>query len=384
MTEAWNSIPSSSKSDGVHVQGSGKIDGTPSGGLTLDLTLDAKEPFSEVRDDADQHFFFLPGLINLPDSAGPITITTEFTSVSSRPDADLPIVRKTTQEITIANPDATKANLRQITPQFPLPGELMTLLGTNLGENPVVHFPTTAGGTIQVEAGLDGAGNLVAPVPSGVVDGPIQIDNGTGVGNNYRVKILFSPVFRAGLGAAETPQSAIQGAEGGGDFFFLFQQPPEQFVLSELRVRIPGADMALSELSTGDGENIVGSGRMKLGFNQTNFDLKVLALEENAAELQLVDAGGVSLEIKIRVERQVAEDEATELLFWYRPDDAQEEPALLDDRSSLELQINFRALPVQFPQGDIPVTGIARMTSTPTGVGGADATLETQQIVAFE
>ena len=45
------------RSDGVHVQGSGRIDGTPSGGLTLDLTLAGKEPFSEVRDDADQHFF---------------------------------------------------------------------------------------------------------------------------------------------------------------------------------------------------------------------------------------------------------------------------------------------------------------------------------------
>ena len=94
-----------SMGDGIFTQGSGKMEGTANGNLTLELTLQDKKPFSEAYDDADQHFFFLPGLINAPGTAGPITITTEFTSVSSQPQANEPIVRRITQEVTFVESD---------------------------------------------------------------------------------------------------------------------------------------------------------------------------------------------------------------------------------------------------------------------------------------
>ena len=202
--------------------------------------------------------------------------------------------------------------------------------------------------------------------------------------NHHWVKVLFSPLFEAGLGAADPSQSTVQGAEDGSDFFFLFQQPPEQFALSEFQVSIPGADIALSELSTSEGENIVGSGKMKFGFNRNSFNLKVLSLEENATDLQLVEPDGSSLEIRIRVERWIVGGEIVGLRFSYKHEEEQEEPALLDDRSSLELQINFSALQVVFPQDEFVVTAAASMLSTPTGVGGADTALEVSQTVAID
>ena len=85
-------------SKGLFKQGSGRMDGTPTGGLTLELTLDGKKPFTKVGEDGDQSFYFLPGIVKAPAAATDTEISAEFTSVSSKPDTELPLRRRTTQK----------------------------------------------------------------------------------------------------------------------------------------------------------------------------------------------------------------------------------------------------------------------------------------------
>ena len=356
-----------SMGDGVFTQGSGKMEGTANGNLTLELALQDKKPFSEVADDADQHFFFLPGLINAPGTAGPITITTEFTSVSSQPQANEPIVRRITQEVTFVESDSAKANLEQMTPLFPQPGGLATLIGTNLGDSPTVFFPSDTEATLKVEAARDAEGQLQVSVPPGVADGAISVDNGMGPGNALKTKVLFGPTFGTGFVEGEETQ-----------FFFRIKQAPEQFALHDFRVQMLAVDALLNQLSTEEGMNIVGNGVMKQGFSESRFNLKVASAQEETAVLQVVaPSSGTPLGTTIQIKKlKNDQDEVTGLQFNYRPDDPEEDPVLLDEKTSLELLFNFTELPVQFPgQGLIAALLNARMVSAPTGVGGADSAI---------
>ena len=355
--------------DGSIPQGSGKLDGTPGGDFTLELTLLDKDPFSEGAEDADQVFFLVPGLINAPSEAGPITITTEFTSVSSKPDVDAPIVRRTTQEVTFSDPDASLANLERISPQFPEPGTLATIDGTNLGDTPTLFFPIQDGERYRVDAFQDDDGNLLAPVPAGVVDGAVHVDSGNGESNPYQLKVLFGPVFSAGLIQEEG------SADDNQDFYFSFHQVPEQFSLNEFRVFIAGVDLSLPAVQL---ESIVGNGRMTQGFNQLVFDLRVASVEGGVLVLQLVDALGDSLEKTISIAKTLdAEEQVEGLVFSLSPDEPEVEPSLLDGSTTLDLRIDFTELPIDFPETF--VSAAAEMISSPTGPGGLDAGLRVTQ-----
>lgn len=45
-----------------------------------------------------------------------------------------------------------------MTPLFPQPGGLPTLIGTNLGDSPTVFFPSDTEATLKVEAACDAEG----------------------------------------------------------------------------------------------------------------------------------------------------------------------------------------------------------------------------------
>ncbi len=363
------------KSDGVFVQARGRMEGTPDGGLIVELTLLGKEPFTEVADDADQEFFFPSGLIQAPASSGPVTITTEFTSVSTDPSGRAPIVRRTTQEIVFALPDAQKANLEAIAPQFPQPGRALRLGGTNLGDAPIVLFPMAGGETVSVPAARDEEDVLIVGVPAGLVDGAIRVDNGQGPGNPHQAKLLFSPRFQLGL--IETEEELLQPQTlSDPTVFFDFEQDPAQFVLERFSVELYDVDVPLAALAI---DSLVGGGVMTQGFNQEAFDLKVSEAEEDRAVLVAVSPlDPTQLSGQTLTVQKVRDGEGAPLglVFTYVPDSLAQEPVMLEPPNSFELRFDLAGFPIQLPPSGAQVLAAVSMWSGTTN--GADSGLEVE------
>ena len=236
-------------SEGVKVQGEGRLEGGPNGNLLLEVELLGKEPFTGVGDDADQKYFLPANLIRAPAAPKTVTVTTDFTSVSNDPVKDLPISRRTTQEIEFVPPDPVKANIHRILPQFPKPGQTVFVEGTNLGEASVVSIPISGDDTAEVDLLERGGGLWEVQVPEIFVDGAFQIDNGSGKGNTLQVKSLFSPTFE--MGFTESDETQTQGAVAEDGFFFLFSQPVEQFLMASFQVELSQTDTTLADLVEG-------------------------------------------------------------------------------------------------------------------------------------
>lgn len=369
------------KGDGIFVQATGRMEGTSSGGLTVELTLLGKEPFTEVADDADQEFFFPSGLIQAPAGAGPITITTEFTSVSTDPKGVAPIVRRTTQEIEFNQADSQKANLFAIAPQFPQPNRALQLAGTNLGEAPMVQFPMAGGETVAVQAGLDEDQILIVNVPAGMVDGEIRVDNGQGPGNSHQVKVLFSPRFELGLVEPE-PQALQPQTPADPPVFFRFQQNPKQFVLESFSVELYDVDSSLAALGV---DSLVGSGVVKQGFNEERFDLKVSEAEEDRAVLLTVSPFDPTRSLgQTIIVQKVRDGEGSPLglVFAYAPDVLAVEPVMLEPPNSFELRFDFTDFPIELPSSGAQVPAAVSLRSGTTN--GADSGLEVEAGLILE
>ncbi len=359
--------------EGTFRQGSGRVEGSSSQGFSLELTVEGAKPFTEAGGDADQVFFFPAGLINAPADAGPITVTAEFTSVSTRADGDNSIMRRTTQEIVFTQPDPNTANLESILPEFLTPGTNAFLKGTNLGDSPTVLFPSVAGGVRESEGVPDESGAIEVLVPTGIADGPVQLDNGSGAGNLHQIKTLFAPRLEAGSLPAGDATVTQTGSSAG--FFLRFLQEAEQFVLSEFTVELQGSTSSLSSLVVGA---IVGDGSMQQGSSRTEFSIRVQAAEATEVVLELVnpDEPDNALGFRIGINRSITEDGSETLLFNYGPVDTPEEPELLDARSVLELLVNLRSLPVEFSTAFLSV----EMRSGPTRGGGAASAMTANQV----
>ena len=236
----------------------GRLEGTPEGGLSLELTLLSARPFSTNQaGDSDQIYFLPSGLINLPSEAGTVEITTEFTSVSAHPDEEAPIVRRIVQKIEIIEPDEAMANVETVFPPFIRPGILISLAGTNLGDTPTVLFSQPEGDPVSRKGRRNEDGSVEVLVPSSARNGTIQVDNGSGPGNPYHFGMLFAPTFEAGLVAQEGGSTA--GPDTTPDFFFSAVQTPEilstsprscaaRFLLDHVDVVLEGAEASLEEL----------------------------------------------------------------------------------------------------------------------------------------
>ena len=363
------------RSDGIFVQAQGRMEGTPDGGLTVELTLLGKEPFTEVADDGDLEFFSPSGLIQAPASPGPVTITTDFTSVSTDPNGGASIVRRTTQEIEFVEPDAQKANLEAIAPQFPQPGRSLQLGGTNLGDTPMVLFPMAGGETVSVPAGRDEEDVLIVGVPAGMVDGAIRVDNGQGPGNPHRAKLLFSP--RSQLGLIETEEEALQPqTPSDPPLFFRFEQDPAQFVLESFSVELYDVDISLAGLPV---DSLVGSGVMTQGFDQEAFDLKVIEAEADRAVLVAVSPlDPTQLSGQTMTVQKVRDGEGATLglVFAYLPDTPAVEPEMLEPPDTFELKFDFSEFPIQLPSSGAEVLAAVSMRSGTTN--GADSGLQVE------
>ena len=150
-----------------------------------------------------------------------------------------------------------------MTPLFPQPGGLATLIGTNLGDSPTVFFPSDTEATLKVEAACDAEGQLQVSVPPGVADGAITVDNGMGPGNALKTKVLFGPTFATGFVEDEGPQ-----------FFFRVKQAPEQFALHDFRVQMLAVDALLNQLSTEEGDEYCGQRGDETGFQREQVQLE--------------------------------------------------------------------------------------------------------------
>ena len=365
-----------SNSDGLFRQGTGRIEGTPGGGLTLELTLDGKKPFTEVGGDADQHFFLPPGIIQAPPSEEEVELIAELTSVSSRPDREVPILRRTSQKVSFVNPDPVKANLEWISPLFPQPEEVAFLSGTNLGDSPTITFTSLGGtGTVEAPAFRRDDETLGVLVPPSVTDGAVRADNGTGAGNPCQIRAFYVPAFEAAFVEPETGEASGKTAGAKRPLGFIFTQQPEQLVMTDFVVELFDVDMTVGGLAL---ESLVGTGRMQQGFNESRFDLKVVEKGENTVVLELVQTFDATSSFghRLRVERIIIEGETTGLRFTYVPETEQEEPVILDDSSSLAYEFTFGDFPFVFPQVGVWVNASARIFSTPMGAGGRDASLE--------
>ncbi len=349
--------PGVASAGGTFTQGTGVLEGSPSGGLSVELRLLDKQPFTEVGDDADQFFFLPPGLISSPSSARTVTVKAEFTSVSTSLDHDKRIVRKTTQEIAFVAADPAKANLEAISPLFVQPRQALTLFGTNLGQDSKVVFSNQDG--IQTEAPVfQIEGSNLAIVPSGAADGEIRVDNGFGLGNAYEVKVLFGPTF-------ETRQVVGEGLPGiQGDtalgIQFAFRQPALQVLLTEHTVEMYGVS---ADFSTLQPEAVVGSGSIEE--SGTSFDLVVESAEPSSAILQVLQSSS-RLIARIQVlEIPDSDGSVIGLAFIYEPEEREEEAVILDQFSTLTWIFKLNSFPFLILEGQSTITSFATMLSTP-------------------
>ena len=236
--------------DGLEIQATGRFDGSPTGGLTFEFERLGSEPFTKVGEDGD-HIYTLPaGLIRAPASPGTVTITTDFLSVSSQPDADVPVTRTTTQELDFVAPAPNRPHLTGVSSTFPQPGEILTLSGSNLTDGSLVHFPVAREETVVFEGQITEEGDFIVPVPSNLASGPIQVENGAGKGNLFQFRTLFSPGFEAAF-------TTGAGDGGLGELLLGFDMPAEQFFMDSVIVTIPNFDADFTGLTP---ETKVGSG----------------------------------------------------------------------------------------------------------------------------
>ncbi|MBI4446267.1 MAG: hypothetical protein HY645_10205 [Acidobacteria bacterium] len=330
--------------------GTGKITGTPTGGLTIEMTLTGKSPMTYVGDDSDFHFFLNPGIIVAPASGKQVTVTTELTSVSYKSQEDVRVVRRATEQLNFTTVDSSKAVLSRIAPLFPGPGGILELTGSNFGNSPVAVFTPKGGSPVQVTPFSSAAGTMSVTVPDGFSEGAIQVNNGGGVGNSHSARSLFSPTF-----SFETA-SRTGGAETA--FSFTIKQPVEQFVLQDFSVTLFQIERALSGLAAG---TVVGGGKMQQS-STVEFDLKVESSAADKLVLQVVQKGLSSPRANLNIEKLPGD--APGILMTYVPSSTPSAPVLLD--SPLEFTFNFTGFPLKLPSaGNLFLAG-ASLRSGPT------------------
>ncbi len=167
------------------------------GDLVIQWRYVNKSARTFVARDADMEIFIDPGVLTVP--PGPeFEIITEFESVSLSAEEVRPVKRRTRQTVLTELVEGGRAVVEQVFPHLPVGGSFVSIAGSDFGEEPVVSFPLADGQT-AVRGGIpEETGSLTVPVPDGIVPGPIQVDNGTGPGNEYLIRPLFAPRLEVG------------------------------------------------------------------------------------------------------------------------------------------------------------------------------------------
>ncbi len=206
---AFNMI--SANSEDVNLLASGTIT-EMDGDLVIRWRYENTSALTYVGRDADMEIFVDPGILTVP--PGPeFEIITELESVSLSADEVRPVNRRTRQTIQTESVEEGRAVVEHVSPHLPVGGRVVSIGGSDFGEEPVVSFPLADGQTAVRRGILEEDGNLTVPVPDGIVPGPIQVDNGTGPGNEYLIRPLFAPRLEVGPpDPAPGPAGEIQDA----------------------------------------------------------------------------------------------------------------------------------------------------------------------------
>ena len=291
----FDMLTASSGDSGFLVQAEGTISQESTGDVLLDLQYLNKQPNTFVGDDADIIVFLDENLLGTPASGG-VSAVSEFTSVSLSSNEEVRILRRTQQDLAFQAPDPQLANVVSLQPGQLVSGQLVTITGTNFGDEPSTLFPVEGGQ--QVSFGFFEEEALIVRVPEGLVDGAIRIDNGQGPGNGYQVKSLFSPTLELQLGETE------------GDFTLHFSQTDNLYPMQAFDVYLWIDDATLQDLSV---EGMVGT------FDQRGSAENLFVEEANATSAVLQVAVDTETDPSGHVHLEVIDEEPKLLRIRYEP-----------------------------------------------------------------
>ncbi len=241
--------------------GDGTIAGSANGNLAMEIQFFGKQPFTYVGSEVQTEFWLVPGLLTVPANPGKVAVTTEFNSVSTSPERDRRLTRRTTEQLTFGAPSASLANLFRVSPIFLRPGVNVRLQGTRFGDNPLVvfnfqQFDTETNQNSEIAFPViasEGAQGWTARVPriSGSVPTrgylqlkSIQVDNGSGGGNTYECGMNFAPGFRASFDTTTGGEAA--------NVSFSFDQAEGQLALAWFQVGFFNVTSDFGGLKAGD------------------------------------------------------------------------------------------------------------------------------------
>ena len=352
---------------------SGRLIGSPDGNLVVELSVESAPNKFQTRD-AVWEFFVDPGIIQVPETPGPVEVATEYVSVSRSSKRDEGRVRfQVSQTLDFDASSGNQANLFSAEPRFPLPNQPVTLTGSNFGSSPQVQL-SVAGGDVRtipvVEAGDTG---IVFAPPADLVEGTIAVDNGNGPGNDLNTRVLFAP--RIELVNLEDDGGTPEDESGFG-----FQLTPtaDEFGISSFTVRLQDVSMDFSALAP---EQMVGSA-MAFG---SPLEVVVEQVDGDILSLDGRHTGGGASRFKLQV-RQLEED----LLFSYttvlfgnvEPDGVV--PVLTSPSNTVPTQISLTGLELQGVSSGDFLLGVATLTSFPTDVGGVGTALDFSTLAVSE
>jgi hypothetical protein len=349
-------------SAGDQMQLTGKMQGSPSGGLTMELTSKSlRRGGWNGGVGVDMDLFLRNGLIAVPAGAGTVTLTTECTSASAKPEEDgVPMLIRITQPVTFGPPDPMRSNAIGILPMLPGPGTAFTLTGNNFGSRPMLVLTASSGAQSTQEAAVVDANTLSATMPAGFADGTIQVDNGQGAGNSLVLKSFFSP-------SLELKQLAAGDQTAIG---FTLDQGPGQLTVNDYRIELYNADRELAGVS-----GVVGSYKVTGGSGPkdvTNYELRA---ESSAADklVLLVIEKGYSIPYA-RLTVQKIKTKVAGLTFTLTPGSTLDTPSAFAYPVKAETQLT--GLPIKFfVVNDRNVFWRADVHSTPSGLTGANTRL---------
>ena len=347
----FDMVSASQSNIGFSSQAEGTISRESTGDIFFDLHYLNNQPNSFVGIDTNIIVFLDENLFATP-AAGGVTAVSEFISVSLTSSEERRILRRTQQNLSFEPHDPQRANIELVQPFQLVAGEIIKIVGTNLGSEPQLLFPIAGGQDLVTFGFFDETGELLAFVPEGVVDGVIRVDNGLGPGNGYLTKSLFGPEVEVQLGEEE------------GSFTLHFTQDANLYPMElfDAYLRIDSA--SLEALAV---DQMVGA------FNQDpNLNFFVLESAPGSALLQVGRELNTNVTGEVRLE--VIEEGNRQLLrMTYEPISF---PLVIDFLSGPAVfDVGFVGLPITLPApgNGIIVSGIA--VSGPTSVDGRDSAL---------
>ncbi len=340
-------LVSSDRSDSVQL-GSGNLS---SDGETLTLEFDyMQQPARNILPiDSDLVLWLDPGIVFVPDRED-IVVTTDLESVPRDRRASSALLRRTRAETGTQTLDAELARVDLVLPHLLKSGSLVRISGGNFGDAPQIHFPLGGSGTMVVDASLAEDGALIAPLPAGVANGPIRVDNGNGPGNGYQVASWFNPALQ------------LEWVEGSDqmDVAVHLVQAGDAYPIQAFDVRILNQNPAFAELSPGDQ-----IGTFLDEFDGVLRDLFVTMVDGDQMTAEARD--GASFDVETLHFTIDSNGEPSLSIRW-----EEGSPALAVRPSEGRITLTLTGTFLDPPPTGTPLIAIARTTSALTGAGFPD------------